>query len=176
MTVAPGASLIGRERELELLLGFLAGLEGGSAGAVLIGGEAGIGKTRLLTSLIEFARERGVTVLRGAAHPLERMLPFGPLVEALDLRTSSGDTRRAAIGRLLMADDAIHPGMPSAGQLQLRAVELIIDLLEALSDEGPVLVALDDLHWAESSTLLAFRWMLRRLTEVPVLLVASMRP
>ena len=168
--------MIGRERELELLLGFLAGLEGGSAGAVLIGGEAGIGKTRLLTSLIEFARERGVTVLRGAAHPLERTLPFGPLVEALDLRTSSGNTRRAAIGRLLMADDAIHPGMPSAGQLQLRAVELIIDLLEALSDEGPVLVALDDLHWAESSTLLAFRWMLRRLTEVPVLLVASMRP
>jgi hypothetical protein len=119
---------------------------------------------------------QGVTVLRGAAHPLERTRPFGPLVDALDLRSASTDARRASIGELLMSDSAVRIGMPAAGQLQFRAVEEIIDLVEALSDQGPLLVSLDDLHWADGSTLLAFEWMLRRLTEVPVLLVATLRP
>ena len=176
MALAAPDSLIGRERELTLLRDLLGAVIKGSAAVVLIEGEAGIGKTRLLVSLSGWARQRGVTVLRGAAHPLERTRPFGPLVDALDLRPASTDTRRAAIGELLVSAEAVRVGMPAAGQLQFRAVEEMINLIEVLSDQGPVLVALDDLHWADGSTLLAFEWMLRRLTEVPVLLVATLRP
>jgi predicted ATPase len=65
---------------------------------------------------------------------------------------------------------------PSAGALQFRVMEAIVDLVEGLSDQGPVLVALEDLHWADSSTLLALRWITRELTQVPLLLVATLRP
>jgi len=117
-----------------------------------------------------------VTVFQGEAHPLERTRPFGALVEALQLRSGSTDPRRAAIGRLLAAEATVGPHSRPAGALQFRVVEEIIDLLEVLSGQGPVLVALDDLHWADSSTLLTFRWMTRELTEVPVLLIATLRP
>jgi ATP/maltotriose-dependent transcriptional regulator MalT len=172
-----GDSLIGRDRELEQLRGLVRAVRDGAAVTVLIEGEAGIGKTRLLASLLDAAREQCVTVFHGAAHPLEHTRPFGPLIDALDLRPGSSDPRRAAIGRLLTGQDAPPPGSgPAAGQLQFRAVEDIIDLIELLTDQGPVLLALDDLHWAESSTLLAVRWIMRRLTAAPLLLAATLRP
>jgi hypothetical protein len=77
---------------------------------------------------------------------------------------------------MLMADDAVRAGMPVAGQLVFRAVEEIIDLLEVLSDERPLLLELDDLHWADGSTLTAVLWAPRRLTEIPLLLVGTLRP
>jgi DNA-binding CsgD family transcriptional regulator len=169
--------LIGRERELEVLCRLLGRVTRGSTATAVIEGEAGVGKTRLLAGLTEAARGAGVTVLHGAAHPLERTRPFGPLVDALRLRPGSGDRRRAAIGRLLWGDEeAVQGGALMPGQVQFRVVEEIIDLLERLSDQGPVVLALDDLHWAESATLLAVRWITRRLTAVPLLVVATVRP
>jgi hypothetical protein len=76
----------------------------------------------------------------------------------------------------LIADDAVRARMPVAGQLLFRAVEEIIDLLEVLSDERPLLLELDDLHWADGSTLTAVLWAVRRLTEIPLLLVGTLRP
>ena len=175
MSITSRDSLIGRDRESEHLRGLLRALAGGSGATVLIEGEAGIGKTRLLASATDYAAENGITVLRGVAHPLERTRPFGPLIDALELRPGATDPRRAAIGRLLTGEGAGHTPGP-AGQLQFRAIEEIIDLVETLTDQGPVLLALDDLHWAESSTLLALRWMTTRLTAVPLLLVATLRP
>lgn len=176
MSPAAIEPLIGRDLEIEILRRVLEGVTRGSAASVVIEGEAGIGKTRLLSSTAAAARDRGVTVLRGAAHPLEHTRPFGPLVDALQLRPGSDDAHRAAIGRLLVGDDAVPAGMLMPGQLQFRVVEEIIDLLEAMSDQGPVLLALDDLHWAESATLLAVRWITQRLTAVPLLLVVTLRP
>ncbi|MGZ6616374.1 MAG: helix-turn-helix transcriptional regulator [Solirubrobacteraceae bacterium] len=144
------ATLIGRDEELGLLLGRVRALAGGNAATVFVEGEAGIGKTRLLGTVAGAASASGVTVLRGTAHPLEQTRPFGPLVDAL--------------------------GVPAGRRLQFQAVEEIIDRIERLTDGGPVLLGLDDLHWADGSTLLAVLWMTRRLTEVPLLLVATLRP
>jgi DNA-binding CsgD family transcriptional regulator/tetratricopeptide (TPR) repeat protein len=176
VTLATTNPLVGRARELERLGALVGRLTSGSTATLFIEGEAGIGKTRLLASLIEGARERGVAVFHGEGHPLERIRPFGILVDALDLRSSSSDPRCAALGRVLVGEDTLDGGELAAGQLQFRVVEEIIDLIEVASDRAPVLVALDDLHWADSSTLLALRWMTRELTQVPLLLVGTLRP
>ena len=168
--------VIGRERELERLRRILHATATGSTATVLIEGEAGIGKTRLLEGLVASARAGGTTVFRGEGHPLERTRPFGVLIDALSLRRASPDPRRAALGRLLTGEVSSEAGQLAVNQLQFRAIEEIIDMIEVASDRGPLLVALDDLHWADSSTLLAFRWMVRELTEVPVMLVAALRP
>lgn len=174
----PSASghLVGRERELARLLRFLAAAASGSTATVLIEGEAGIGKTRLLEGLMASAGAGKTTVFRGQGHPLEGTRPFGVLIDALGLRRASPDPRRAALGRLLTGEVSSDAGQFAVNQLQFRAIEEIIDMIEVASDRGPVLVVLDDLHWADSSTLLAFRWMVRELTEVPVMLVAALRP
>lgn len=173
MTLAPLDPLIGRGPEIELLGGLISHVTSGAAATVLIEGEAGIGKTRLLTGLPAAAREQGLAVFQGEADLLERTRPFGALVQALELRRGADDPRRAAIGRLLLPEPAMDPGTEPAGGFQFRAVEEIVDLIEGLTDQCPALVALDDLHWADSSTLLAFRSMARELTQVPLLLIAT---
>ena len=176
MTLASTDLLIGRARELKALRDLAGEVASGSAATVVIEGGAGIGKTRLLANLIDVARERGFVVFHGEAHPLERIRPFGVFVDALDLRPASADPRRAALGRLLGVRDPVAGGELAAGQLQFRMIEEIIDLIEVTSDRRSVLVALDDLHWADASTLLAFRWTMRELTQVPLMLVATLRP
>ncbi|MEO8967316.1 MAG: AAA family ATPase [Solirubrobacteraceae bacterium] len=168
--------LIGRDRELAVLGQLLGHVERGVTATGVIEGEAGVGKTRLLAGLFTAARDAGATVLHGAAHPLERTRPFGPLVDALRISPGSSDRPRAAIGRLLSGGDMVATGRLMPGQLQFRVVDEIVDLLEGLAAEGPVVLALDDLHWAESSTLLAVRWITQRLVAVPLLVVATLRP
>ena len=169
------ARLVGRGVELELLAARLELVRRGSARCAVIEGEPGIGKSALLGGLIELATERGVAVLRGDAHPLEAARPFGPLIDALGLRRGVGDERRAGIARLLAeGGEAAAPLGP--GQLQVLVVEAIIDLLESISDRQPVLLAIDDVHWAEGATLLTLDWVMRRLSWAPVMLVMTVRP
>ncbi len=176
MPTANVGALVGRDREVELLARLLEGVRRGATETVVIEGEAGIGKSRLLASLADAAGVLDVTVLRGAGHPLERTRPFGPLVDALKLRAGSSDVRRAAIGKLLSGEDAAGAGAYMPGQLQFRVVEEVIDLIEAISDRGPLMLMLDDLHWAEGATLLAVGWAMRRLSAVPLMLVTAVRP
>jgi predicted ATPase len=115
VTHASTGPLIGRARELECFQTFVEAIRSGSAATLLIEGEAGIGKTRLLTRLIGVAPERRLTVFHGGAHPLERIRRFGILVDALDLRSTPSDPLRAALGRLLMRD-VLAAGDLAAGQ------------------------------------------------------------
>ena len=77
--------LVGREPELALTAAAVRELGEGRASALVVEGEAGIGKTSLVQSVVDDARARDVTVFRGQAHPFERTRPFGVLAEALDL-------------------------------------------------------------------------------------------
>jgi len=140
------------------------------------GGAAGIGKSRLVQSLIGEAYAAGAVVFCGEGHPFERTHPFGVLADALDLRRRSPDPRRAMIGGLLAGDAERPPEAGGAPDLRYQIVEEILNLLEASCAEGPVVLVLEDIHWADDSTLLAFRAIVRRLAHVPLLLVASLRP
>jgi len=167
--------LVGREAELALAAAAVRELSAGRASVLAIEGEAGIGKTRLVQSIVDDARARGAAVLSGQAHPFERTRPFGVLAGALDLSRRSPDPRKAAIGALLAGQGAGVPAR-AAGAVQYRVVEEIVDLVETLSAERPVLLVAEDIHWADSASLLAILSVTRQLPLAALLVVVTARP
>ena len=99
-------ALVGREGELALASAATRELFEGRASVLVIEGEAGIGKTRLVQRIVDDARSRGAAVFSGQAHPFERTRPFGVVSAALGLSRRSPDPRRAAIAALLAGEDA----------------------------------------------------------------------
>ena len=171
----PAAPLRGRGPEVEILGEVLDRVAAGRPALVLIEGEAGIGKTRLLEGALEDARVRGMQVARGRAEELEQSRPFGLLAVALGCARSSGDPRRAAIADLL----AGHRGsvtVTSDPGLRFRAVDAFADLAEALALAGPLVIGVDDLQWADSSSLLTLGAVARRVAGLPAAVIGCLRP
>ncbi|WP_188191380.1 helix-turn-helix transcriptional regulator [Nonomuraea sp. SYSU D8015] len=140
--------LVGRSVELARLEGVLRSATEGTAGVALVGGDAGIGKTRLVSELVERARERGFHVLVGQCAELGDALPYLPLADAL--RGAEPAVREAVgahpfLGQLL-------PGTESAPSPGLTQQRLFGSLLGLLADLQPVLFVIEDLHWADRST------------------------
>ena len=130
---------------------------------VLVEGEAGIGKTRFLAEVL--AEPAGFRVVHARADELDGKRPFGSLVDALDCRRSSADPVSAEIARLI--DEAAA---------EFRIVQRVSELLEHMALEGPLVVAIDDLQWADPSTLTALLFATRHLRDVPVTLMVAYRP
>ena len=177
-------ALVGRRRELAALSAVLQGL-GRNARFVALSGEPGIGKTRMLEELAARAGERGCVVLTGRGAELERDLPFGVWVDALDdhaawlgsdrLERLLGD-RVAELARVL---PSVDPGdatpAPALQDERYRAHRAVRALLEQLAAAVPVVVLLDDLQWADDSSLELVAHMLRRPPRAPLLLAAAFR-
>ncbi|NUP78328.1 MAG: AAA family ATPase, partial [Nonomuraea sp.] len=141
--------LVGRSAELSRLVRVLESAAQGTAGVALVGGDAGIGKTRLAGELVAEARERGFHVLVGQCAELGDALPYLPLADAL--RGAEPGVREAAaahpmLGQLLPGGES---GSSSTGLTQQR---LFGSLLGLLADVQPVLFVIEDLHWADRST------------------------
>src|SRR5215831_16742153 len=151
--LAPVGRICGREIEIQAFGETLDRVAAGGAAIVLVEGEAGIGKTRLLAEVLEDAAGRGMRVAAGRAEELERTRPFGVLAAAFECSRSSPDPRRVAIAGLLAA--------PDTGELALA---------------GPVVLGLDDLQWADPSSLLTVGALARRLTGLPVGVIGCLRP
>jgi hypothetical protein len=120
----------------------------------------------------------GVPVRRGAAHAFERNRAFGAVAAALDLRPSSAEPSRARIGRLLVGAPS---GPRSQARLPLadvrsRVVEEIVDLVEASCADAPLVMMVEDLHWADESSLAAIRSIVHELSNLPLLLAATFQP
>ena len=172
--MASADGLVGRGAELALIAAEVARLSEGRAGVLAIEGEAGIGKTRLVESIVDDAGSRGMAVFCGRAHPFERTRPFGVVAAALGLGPRSPHPRRAAIGALLADRSAGASG--SAGDLRYRVVDEIVDLVETACDEGPVLLVAEDIHWADTASLLTILSVAQRLPLAPLLTVVTTRP
>ena len=170
----PPDALVGREGELALASAAILDLGEGRASVLVIEGEAGIGKTRLVQSIVDDARSGGAVVFSGQAHPFERTRPFGLASAALGLSRRSPDARRAAIAALLAGKEAAAAAV--AGDIQYRVVEEILDLVAMACAERPVLLVAEDLHWADSASLLAILSVVRQLSLEPVLVVVTTRP
>ncbi len=172
--MASAEGLIGREAEFAVAMAAVRELGEGRASALAIEGEAGIGKTRLVQSLVDHARSRGVTALCGEAHPFERTRPFGVVATALGLSRRSPNPRKAAIGMLLAGQGAEAPTL-SAGDLHYRVVEEIVDLVETSCAERPMLLVAEDVHWADSASLVAISSLARQLPLSALLVVVTAR-
>ncbi len=178
-TLAPVPRICGREAEIEALGEALGRVAAGGPAIVLVEGEAGIGKTRLLAQVLEDARGRGMQVAAGRAEELERTRPFGLLAAAMGCARSAADPRRAAIAGLLAAPAAgdVRPiTVTSDPGLRFRVVDALTDLVEELALTGPLVLGLDDLQWADPSSLLTVGALARRLTDLPVGVIGCLRP
>ena len=156
MAASPPSAFVGRESELARLEAALAEAGQGRALAIVVEGESGAGKTRLLREFAALAAERGAAVLSGRCVDCgEAGPPYWPIVEAL---------RSLPIPH--------HPG-PGGGDDRARFYEEVLDRLEDLGRRSPVALLLDDLHWADRSTRDLLGFILANLAGEPGPLVVT---
>lgn len=183
---ADSTRLVGRVDELESLELALDGLDRRASGAIELLGEPGIGKTRLLSELATRAARRGHLVLSGSASELERELPFSVFVHALDeyveslerseLSTFDADVR-AELAHVLPSLSTLDEGQVVAPQHErYRSHRAMRYLLEHLAQTKPLLLMLDDFHWADSASAELLGALLRRPPSAAVLTVVALRP
>lgn len=180
--------LIGRSEELVRLRAALAPGQGGQTRAILIAGEAGVGKTRLVAEFSQVARAEGALVLAGGCIDLgEGGLPFGPVVEALRgyVRNASEDELEAVLGQgrpelaRLVPDlgpvpDESASGL-SIGSAQGRLFELLLGMLRRLAARAPIAFVVEDLHWSDRSTRDLLGFLVRNLRDIRLTLILTYR-
>jgi len=187
VTSATTSSLVGRADELSRLLGLLDRAERGRPAVGLIAGDAGVGKTRLLDELATRAGGAGVRVLVGGCMEVGDVgLPYVPFVDAFrDLGTRPGEAEVAAplaaalpsLGRLLpeLATESRPVPPPGDGFERVQLFDGVLSLLARLSELAPLLLVIEDLHWADRSTRDLLAFLVRTLRGGRVALVASYR-
>lgn len=177
-------ALVGRERELSLLEDSLLASLRGDGGVVIVGGEAGTGKTRLVNALASRARTLGCTVVSGACSEAELSLPYLPFLEAIGNHLQTEDLVQLR-ERLGSAADELAQLFPQMGrpiavpgdtaQAKLRLFESIMLLLRDAARSRALLVVLEDLQWAEPATRELLDYATRRLRSTNVLILATYR-
>src|SRR6266542_1912280 len=177
--------LVGRVDELGSIERLLDGLDQGRPSAIELAGEPGIGKTRLLREVAVRAESRGHLVLSGAASELEHDLPFSVFVEALDEYLAGLEPNRlAALDDQVQAELAhVFPSLPALGggrevarqNERYRSHRAVRELLERLAAPRPLVLILDDVHWADSASVELLGALLRRPLATAVLSAVEAR-
>ncbi len=162
-TIPEPPPLFGREREQAALRERLSGALGGQGGLVLIGGEAGVGKTALTETVAYEATVRGALVLTGRCYDLTETPPYGPWTEIRDSIPAATDL----------------PPRPSAAvssaASQAEFFREALVFFAALADRRPLVLVLDDMQWADPASLDMLRFLSRSVATLPILLVATYR-
>jgi DNA-binding NarL/FixJ family response regulator/tetratricopeptide (TPR) repeat protein len=187
MVTATTSLFVGRASELGRLLEVLERAEDGRASAALVAGDAGVGKTRLIAELVARAERRGARVLVGGCMEVGDVgLPYVPFVDAFrDLWTRPGEAEAAAplvaavpgLGRLLpkAGEERVPTPISSDGFEQVQLMDGVLSLLVRLSELAPLLLVIEDMHWADRSTRDLLAFLVRTLRTGRIALVASYR-
>ncbi len=181
--------LAGREEEMADLRRLLDQALAGRGALVLIGGEPGLGKTRLAEEILEEASGRGFLALTGRCYEMEGAPPYMPLVEILHtaakvvppevfreaLGDAAGEVARLLpeLGRLF-ADIPAPVDMPPE-QARRYLLNSLRDFFDRTSRRRPLVLLLDDLHWADESSLLLLQHTAERLADMPALIIGTYR-
>jgi DNA-binding CsgD family transcriptional regulator len=160
--------LVGRDRELATFRDRLATALAGSGHLVLVGGEAGIGKTALVEALGRDAAAQGALVLTGRCYDLTQTPPYGPWV--------------GLFGQYLRADQRLSPptafaqyGTLGAVASQATLFREVSEFFAAVAADGPLVLVLEDLHWSDPASLDLLRDLVHDLAGQAILLVATYR-
>jgi len=181
--------LLGREPQLAALDRMLAQAREGHGRTVLVGGEAGVGKSRLVAEVQVHAQHHSVVLLRGRCFEPDRVLPYAPLLDLLRgwIAATSAEHIRAVLGpaaadlvRLLPDLAALVPDLPPRSALEPeqehhRHIEALIQFFTRLATLGPVLVVIEDLHWSDEASLEVVLALARRTVSLPMLLLLTYR-
>jgi predicted ATPase len=164
MSTSPARELHGRDAELALIRGELERLSGGAEAVLIVEGAAGMGKSRLLAEVSTIARSLGIRVGSSAAEPSETVVELAALLAAL----FDGTEPLLDPGELT----SLH-AQPEQRFWLLRDLQA---LLERAALESPLLISIDDAHWADGGTAAAIRTLPMRLVGLPIAWVIALRP
>jgi class 3 adenylate cyclase len=191
------AKLIGRDRELKQLEDAARRLRRKEGTVLTVSGDAGTGKSRLIAEFKDSYAAKAIRWLDGHAYAYNRSVPYYPFIDMLnrlvDIREEDaeaviGAKLRSGVGPLVDDPDAVVPFLAglyavsppealSAGPeiFKRRLQNAFITLLSALAGQGPTIVCIEDLHWADPSSLSLIRFILKE-SGLPILFVISYRP
>jgi tetratricopeptide (TPR) repeat protein len=180
---------VGRAREMAILEAALAASCGGQGQLILLEGEPGIGKTRLLQELAASAGDRGMQVLWGRCYEGEGAPPFWPWIQILRryLTVSTPETLQAEIGagaaalalvipeiRQRLADLPSLPALEPA-QERFRFFDSLTTFLQNAARGRPLILIFDDLQWADTPSLLLLQFVAREVPAIPLYLIGTYR-
>lgn len=188
---------IGREEEQALLVDWWEAVRRCRGRLALVKGEAGVGKTRLIEEMARFANAQGTLVLRGGCYEFGGSVPYQPIAAALrkelpNLIAQASDQRNrnsnlsevwlTELSQLLpelksMVTNLPEPSSNQSETARQRLFEAIARFLQAaLGSHSSVIVFIDDLHWADQSTLDLLHYLVRSTTETPIWFIGAYRP
>lgn len=188
--IASESPFVGRSQELQLLKDHWESLQGESGSAVAVLGEAGIGKTRLCQHFLGHCQLDGARLIHCHAHSTEQWIPYSGIAEGLDQAISPEDLQhlepiwKAAIRQLLPETVELKPEPGPSQELpeldddaSLRRLhESVVRLLQILCSASPVVLHIDDFHWADRATSTLVHYLIRRSLNMPLLILLSLRP
>jgi ATP/maltotriose-dependent transcriptional regulator MalT len=178
---------VGRDVELSVLDPIVDALLDGESAVVVCSGEPGIGKTALMSEMLERSHVRGCLTLGGRATEFERDLPFAVFADALEGHLGTlgrerleplGDEQLALLATAFPVLESLPAGGPAEaqGDDRHRLLRAIQALLELLADDRPLVLALDDLHWADPASIDLLCRLLHHGMASPSLLLLASRP
>jgi DNA-binding CsgD family transcriptional regulator/tetratricopeptide (TPR) repeat protein len=184
--------LIGRVHDLATLHALIDKAKSGTGQVVLLSGEAGIGKSRLVAEVKTYAASHDVQLLQGSCFPTDHAIPYAPLLDFLrfflagySLAKPAPEVKQVAQAFLPLLHDVGHllpnippvPPLPSLDpeQEKRRRFEILADFLTAQAINKPVNLIVEDLHWSDDTSLEFLHYLARRCAAHPLLLLLTYR-
>ncbi|MGN9913659.1 ATP-binding protein [Phytohabitans sp. LJ34] len=169
--VAATAPLVGRVPETDLLRGRIVEVAGGRGGAMLIEGDPGIGKSFLMRAMSTYAETLGCRTLWASCDELSQAFPLLPLLDTVDGSVPVEERISPPAATVFQSDPAPADRM----DLVAAATERMLAIIDELCASTPVTLVVDDVQWADATTMVALRRLVRMARRLPLLLVMAAR-
>jgi len=188
-TITDGAPFVGRDNEFAMLAGLVARLDTGSGHTVLLEGEPGIGKSRLMRELARYAEARNIPTLATNCYEIERGTPYQPVIDlitrAMDRLPSAALCKLAQVSLAELAALVPEvgervPGLPQLSNdfpevRQARLPHAVAQLLEASRAGRPAILMIDDIQWADDASVQVLHFLARQAGQCAMLVIYAYR-
>jgi hypothetical protein len=164
---------VGREQELAALCAGVEALGRGQGTVIWVEGEPGIGKSSLVAEGLATGTDPSWDIGWGIAGTLTQRLPLRTMLDCLQVRPDSPDPRRARAAALL---HGFRRGLYTDGDTSAGGIEVLEALVDELCTAAPTVMVIDDLQWADESSLIVWHQLAASISQLQLLLIATCRP